>query len=1551
MLMISDNGPEQSETSGDTPSAREEVDTLIPNGEERRRFLRELAYAQERLLALSRTAAGVQVLLDPDRVLETIGRELRDQGLRCFFALLDESGERLTLRHVNLSEEQQERFRELTGTSLTGFEFAVDSSSFLQAVVDEGRAIFESDVPRRIQELLPQPTEALARQLTELLDAQRAITAPLVVGSEILGLLAVCSEHLAEADVPAISVLAQQAAAAIERAELYSDALQRVFEMEALRSTTLDMTRQLDLSRLLGLIVERAAALIGTKGGGLYLYDPTFDELEFAVSFNLGEDYTGTRLRPGEGLSGRVLQTGQILAIEDYSRWEHRSSKFDHPGFGGVLAAPMKWGDRILGVINVTDGSRPRTFSERDIWLLEWFANSAAVAIENARAFAEREHKIEQLAALHEVSLEVLAETDPSHLLMTIVQKATHLLKADAGAIDLFDPESQTLEMQVSHGYRNDYTGIRLSPGQGVAGTVCQTKQPLTIDDYALWPNRVGEIEEDEIRAALGVPLLRGAELLGVLTIDRSEPHPFNEEDLQLATLFANQAAIALDNARLYHEQRRRSEELLALHETSLDVVSRLELHNLLAAIIARAVQLLEGEAGDIYLYRPDSEDLISGASYRMPARVHGAIVKPGEGLSGRVLQTRAPLIVDDYDAWNGRSEMYAGYGFAHVMGVPITFGDQFLGVVVVERGHQSPSFTDRDQGLLTLFAHQAAVAIENSSLYEETKQKAEEVQALYEISTEIAGELELPSLLDTIVSRAVELLDARAGGAYLVDDDGQHLELAASRGLAKDYIGIRLRPGEGACGRVAQTGEPLLVRDYSGWEGRSQIFEDEPTNNVLAVPIKHAGTLLGAIWVDDSDLERAFDDGDLRLANLLANQAAIAIQNAQTVEAMRKRVTELSALREISLQLTRSLDPETVLDTIVNSAVRIVNASDVHIFLYDADRGEFTFGSGAWAPGKEMEPFTEVRKNGLTATVARLGEPVVINQAKTHPLFRDETDQDRIMEAIAGFPLKRGGNILGVFNVAFLEPHAFDDDELRVLTLLADQAAIAVENARLYQQTDRRLKESQTLQEVSQLLNSTLEPEQIMQTVVEKLASAFAYGMASIYVMKEDGLRLAAEVGYNTERAMSFIPLNRGVIGRVARSGEAEFVRDVSADPDFLAAAEDVACEIAAPIRRDHEVLGVLNVESVAESPLTDADLPLLNSLAHQVSVAIQNARLYQAAQRELADRKRAEDEYRSVVEHSLQGLVVVQDGRIVFANQALEGIVGYRAEELLSLSPDQVVSLVHPEDREMVWGRLRDRLAGEDVPPDYEYRGVRKDGGVVWIEMFANAVEYRGRPAVQAALLDITERKRAEEDLQRSYLDLRDTLEGTVSALAALAEARDPYTAGHQQRVAALACAIAKEMHLSDDAVEAIRMSGLVHDIGKIHVPAEILSKPTKLTDVEMQLIRTHPQTAYEILRTVKFTGPVGAIVLQHHERMDGSGYPHGLKGEDILLEARILAVADVVEAMASNRPYRPAHGIDEALAEISRNTKSLYDAEAARACLRLFKKKGFDLRALHS
>jgi len=234
-------------------------------------------------------------------------------------------------------------------------------------------------------------------------------------------------------------------------------------------------------------------------------------------------------------------------------------------------------------------------------------------------------------------------------------------------------------------------------------------------------------------------------------------------------------------------------------------------------------------------------------------------------------------------------------------------------------------------------------------------------------------------------------------------------------------------------------------------------------------------------------------------------------------------------------------------------------------------------------------------------------------------------------------------------------------------------------------------------------------------------------------------------------------------------------------------------------------------------------------------------------------------------------------------------------------------------------------------------------------WVE---NQVFLLASGEIVAVFDDVSERKKAEDKIQQVQEDLKTSLNrinkalhNYINATAKMIEMRDPYTAGHQEKVARIAKALAVEMKLPEKQVECIGIAAQVHDIGKIYVPAEILSRSGILTELERAMIKTHVERGYEILKTIEFPWPVDIIVRQHHERMDGSGYPNGLKGKDILLEARIIAVSDTLEAMTAHRPYRPAPGIDKALEEISKNKGILYDADVADACIRLFKGKRFD------
>ena len=320
------------------------------------------------------------------------------------------------------------------------------------------------------------------------------------------------------------------------------------------------------------------------------------------------------------------------------------------------------------------------------------------------------------------------------------------------------------------------------------------------------------------------------------------------------------------------------------------------------------------------------------------------------------------------------------------------------------------------------------------------------------------------------------------------------------------------------------------------------------------------------------------------------------------------------------------------------------------------------------------------------------------------------------------------------------------------------------------------------------------------------------------------------------------------------------------------------------------------------------------------------------------------SEERFRGLVEQSIAGIYIIQDGKLAYVNPRMAAIGGYESDA--ELVGRDFLSLVAEKDRGLVAQNMRERIEGLVPRRSYEFSMRRKDGSLIEVGVHSVRASYQGRPAILAMIQDISEKKRAEEQIQSYLAQLESAFMSTVEVATTLSEMRDPYTAGHERRVAEIAVAIGTELGFDARRLEGLRVAGYLHDIGKITIPAEILSKPGKLSATEYQLIQGHAQASYDVLKDVKFPWPVAQAALQHHERLDGSGYPQGLKGEDIMLEARIMAVADVVEAMSSHRPYRPGLGTDVALAEIERGRGSAYDPAAVDACLKLFRDKGFAL-----
>ncbi len=458
----------------------------------------------------------------------------------------------------------------------------------------------------------------------------------------------------------------------------------------------------------------------------------------------------------------------------------------------------------------------------------------------------------------------------------------------------------------------------------------------------------------------------------------------------------------------------------------------------------------------------------------------------------------------------------------------------------------------------------------------------------------------------------------------------------------------------------------------------------------------------------------------------------------------------------------------------------------------------------------------------------------------------------------------------------------------------------------------------SATLNFLSDITNQK-KAEDALRESEERYRSLFEYLQDAVFLTKPDGSIIEAN-----QAACAMFGRSVDEFRAVGRSGLVD-----AADARLKAALEERA-------RTGKARADLTMIRANGEKFLADVTSTVFTDIHGQQKTSMIIRDITERKEAEEALRN-AEARYRSYFELPLIGIAIISPEKSwLEANDRLLAILGYPWQELKKMTWSD---LTYPEDLAADAEQFNRVLAGKIESYMLEKRFIQKNGEVIWISLAVGCVRNQhGAVDYFVALLDdITDRK---ESVKR----LRKSLEATIQAMTVAVETRDPYTAGHQRRVADLARSIAAEMGFAADQIDGVLMAAVIHDIGKLSVPAEFLSMPRRLTDMEYSIIKTHAQAGHVILKNIEFPWPIARMVLEHHERMDGSGYPQGLTGNDILIESRILAVADVLEAMASHRPYRPGLGLDVALREISENSGILYDPEVVDVCLRLFNDKGY-------
>ncbi len=695
---------------------------------------------------------------------------------------------------------------------------------------------------------------------------------------------------------------------------------------------------------------------------------------------------------------------------------------------------------------------------------------------------------LDQQIAVNRLALALGESRDIGKIYHSIHEHIHALMDADAFIVSSYDDETQLIHAgyMVSHGAVRDVANFPLIPlertGHGTQSQVIHTGKPFYVPDWrrAMRTTRTeykvaedgtvsegpppAEQQKDSVNSAIYVPMKIEGKTIGVMQAQSHRLDAYTQEDIDLLSALANVAAIAIQNARLYEETRRRGLEQETLREAALALTATLELSEVLHILAEQVGRALN--TSSVYISSLDEETTQSTvmAKWISPEAIdHQSDLGTTYDLRRypttlRALQEKQPLAVrvTDPDLDPADHEEAERHGWQSYLIVPLVSQDRLIGYVGLWETRWEREFTEADVRLCQTLAADAAVAIEHARLFQAEREQRELTEALEAAAAAVSSSLDLDDVLDRILEQVQRVVAGDAFNIMLMEDE--HARMARWRGYERfgmeGYIStVTLDISEvPSLQQMVETGEPAVIPDTAAYPGWFEVVGMEWLRSYLAAPIRVGGEMVGLLNVDGTQPGQ-FGPADAQRLQIFANHAATAIQNARLFGETRQRVEELEALRSTSLRLTGSLDLSTVLDIIVASTSRLVEASDCHIYLYDEANETFTFGTALWQDGRREPAVKAPRRDGLTATIARGGHPVVIDDAPHHPLYITAEAQKWNVQAIAGFPLKRAGRVLGVFTIAFIEPHTFSEGELRVLGLLADQAAVAIENAQLYRE------------------------------------------------------------------------------------------------------------------------------------------------------------------------------------------------------------------------------------------------------------------------------------------------------------------------------------------------------------------------------------------------------------------------------------------------------------------------------------------------------------------
>jgi signal transduction histidine kinase/GTP-sensing pleiotropic transcriptional regulator CodY len=806
-------------------------------------------------------------------------------------------------------------------------------------------------------------------------------------------------------------------------------------------------------------------------------------------------------------------------------------------------------------------------------------------------------------------------------VLQDLVAQAVALLDGDGGGFYLANPPARTLRCVVASGSAGDVLGIVLRYGEGAAGRVAETAAPLRIDDYRTWPGRSPQFEKSApFRAVLSVPTLLHGSVTGVLHVLRTTGgQPFTEEDALLLTVFANQAGAMLENARLLEETNRRVRQLSLLNDLTRAALAASDLRSM-SQVLAEQMGELVGADGCHLVLWDEAESLPRPMAASGVLRGTYGEVRPRPGqitLTESSLRAGRPVPVEDcLNTPYISPEIAASCPYRSMLGVPLIVGRRWLGAALLAyRG--SHTFDEEEIALCEQAGGQVALALAKVGAFEAERQHRDELEGLRRASLRMTSSLELRPVLEALLDEALHLVEAHDANLFFYEGERLTFGAALWGGEFRSRPFAEPRP-DGLTQRVARSGQRLVVQDAR----QSEFYEDLPWDgSIVGLPIRVGGAVRGVMTMA-FPAPGAVSEARLRVLELFADQAGIAIENARLFDAIDTERQRVRLLYEIGREASGSLDTVEILRRAIGLATSHFDARRGAAYLLDNVTGRLRLVAVSPPPEMPIEDQDRVLEmrlgKGLSGWVAERREAALVPDILADDRWVADPAGEVQGGAALAVPVMSASEVLGVLTIVGEE--VFGGEHLELLLAIGRQVGVALANAKRYQQVTRRLAERTALQQVAQVVGRKLELEPLLEEVVGQVSQVLGYPVVEIFLIEGDDLVLKAANG-SEGLGDRRIRHTHGVIGRAVRANRPVFVPDVRLDADYVVGVPSTRAEIAVPLYNGDIVVGVLNVESPLAGGLTEEDLNLLTLMADQVSVALENAALYERLRQHTAE------------------------------------------------------------------------------------------------------------------------------------------------------------------------------------------------------------------------------------------------------------------------------------------------------------------------------------------